>query len=122
MRALSIRQPWAWLIVQGYKDIENRFWLTNYRGEFLIHAGKKLDLSLEPIRYAMKLGIYLPRNVFAGGIVGIAEITDCVASHSSEWFTGPYGFVIKNAKPLEFYPLKGQLGFFETGVEIENII
>lgn len=38
MKALSIRQPWAWLIANGYKDIENRSWRTNYRGPVLIHA------------------------------------------------------------------------------------
>ncbi|MCP4687042.1 MAG: ASCH domain-containing protein, partial [Desulfobacterales bacterium] len=43
MKALSIRQPWAWLIANGYKDIENRSWRTSFRGEFLIHAGKKFD-------------------------------------------------------------------------------
>lgn len=39
MKAISIHQPWAWLIVEGYKDIENRTWLTAYRGPVLIHAG-----------------------------------------------------------------------------------
>jgi hypothetical protein len=43
MKALSIQQPWAWLIVNGYKDIENRSWFTKGRGKFLLHAGKKLD-------------------------------------------------------------------------------
>ena len=33
--ALSIRQPWAWLIVNGYKDIENRDWKTHYRGRWM---------------------------------------------------------------------------------------
>jgi hypothetical protein len=37
--SLSIRQPWAWLIVQGHKPIENRTWPTTYRGPLLIHAG-----------------------------------------------------------------------------------
>lgn len=40
MKALSIRQPWAWLIVNGFKDIENRSWDTKYRGLVLIHASK----------------------------------------------------------------------------------
>ncbi len=31
-RALSLKQPWAWLVVKGYKDIENRSWSTNHRG------------------------------------------------------------------------------------------
>ncbi|HHY88739.1 MAG TPA: ASCH domain-containing protein, partial [Chloroflexi bacterium] len=45
MKALSVRQPWAWLIAQGYKTVENRTWATNYRGPLLIHAGKKPDLT-----------------------------------------------------------------------------
>jgi hypothetical protein len=40
MRALSIRQPWAWLIVHGFKPVENRDWATDYRGPLAIHAGK----------------------------------------------------------------------------------
>jgi hypothetical protein len=41
--ALSVRQPWAWAIVSGYKDVENRSWPTNYRGTLFIHAGQRLD-------------------------------------------------------------------------------
>ena len=40
MKALSIRQPWAWLILHGGKDIENRDWATRFRGRVLIHASK----------------------------------------------------------------------------------
>src|SRR3972149_11819690 len=43
MKALSIIQPWAWLIVHGHKPVENRRWPTSFRGQFLIHAGKKFD-------------------------------------------------------------------------------
>ncbi len=43
MKALSIMQPWAWLIVNGHKDIENRNWPTRFRGPVYIHAGKKID-------------------------------------------------------------------------------
>ena len=42
MKALSIRQPWAWLIVNGYKDIENRTWSTDFRGRVYVHAGRKI--------------------------------------------------------------------------------
>ncbi len=41
--ALSVRQPWAWLIAQGYKDIENRNWWTKFRGRFLIHASMAMS-------------------------------------------------------------------------------
>ena len=43
MKALSIKQPWAWLIVNGFKDVENRTWRTKYRGPLLIHASKAKD-------------------------------------------------------------------------------
>lgn len=41
--ALSIRQPWAWLIVNNHKPVENRSWPTSFRGRFLVHAGKTRD-------------------------------------------------------------------------------
>ena len=41
MKALSIQQPWAWAIVNGFKPVENRTWRTNYTGPLLIHAGKR---------------------------------------------------------------------------------
>lgn len=40
MKALTICQPYAALIVTGEKLVENRGWSTNYRGRLLIHAGK----------------------------------------------------------------------------------
>ena len=43
MKVLTIRQPWATLIVEGYKRFEFRSWKTNYRGDILIHAGKGID-------------------------------------------------------------------------------
>jgi hypothetical protein len=42
-KAISIRQPWAWLIVNGFKDVENRSWKTKYRGPVLVHAGRKIE-------------------------------------------------------------------------------
>ena len=49
-----------------------------------------------------------------GGIVGQCDIADCVSQSDSTWFSGPYGFVIQNAKSLPFRPLPGKLGFFEV--------
>lgn len=110
MKVLSIKQPWAWAIVSGLKPIENRVWVTKFRGDFLIHAGKKIDQS--GIDFIKSIGISLPENFQTGGIIGWATITDCVDHYPSRWFSGPYGFIIKNPEPVEFVPLKGQLGFF----------
>ncbi len=124
MKALSIRQPWAWLIAHGYKDVENRTWKTNFRGEFLIHAGEKFDkegyswvmISANDEKFDIDPLITLPPpyNFERGGIVGRAEIIDCVTEHDSPWFSGAYGFVVRNAEPLEFRPYKGRLGFFKV--------
>lgn len=35
---LSVRQPWAWLMVNNLKDVENRSWYTKFRGRLYIHA------------------------------------------------------------------------------------
>ena len=112
MKALSIMQPWAWLICAGHKDIENRSWPTSFRGPVLIHAGKKFDGEDDANDWAWP-HIERPEAFDLGGIVGEAEIVDCVTRSNSRWFGGPYGFVIRNARPLEFRPCRGMLGFFE---------
>lgn len=117
MKALSIKQPWAWLIANGYKDIENRNWWTSFRGELLIHAGKSLDREgLEWVKYNHP-EIILPtfaQGINMGGIVGKGRMVDCITQSASPWFFGEHGFVIKDAEPLPFHPYKGQLGFFEV--------
>lgn len=119
--ALSIMQPWPWLIAHGHKDIENRGWPTRFRGRFLIHAGKKMDgdalLDMEYGQHPVTGGFaeypgYSEIPNLRGGIVGIGEIVDCVTRSGSPWFVGPYGFAIRNARPLAFIPCKGALGFF----------
>lgn len=118
MIALSIQQPWAALIVTGVKDVENRSWSTRYRGPFLIHAGKKFDPGAQDDVDAFihpVTGECLaerPQSFERGGIIGEAEIVDCVEAHPSPWFAGPFAFVIRNARPLPFRPCRGMLGFF----------
>ncbi|TGL58686.1 ASCH domain-containing protein [Leptospira ognonensis] len=117
MKAISIRQPLAYLIVNGYKDVENGSWPTSFRGKVLIHAGKKFENETY-YNVLKNLKIKLPpiEDFELGGIVGEAEIVDCVEKSKSKWFSGPYGFVMKNAKRKRFKPLKGQLGFFNVEV------
>lgn len=114
MIALSIQQPWAWLIVHGYKPIENRTWATKVHGRVLIHAGLKVDRVVWS-----RLKYYVPElptiaNLECGGIVGEATLTNCVTEHSSLWFEGPFGFVFIDPRPLPFMACKGRLGFFEV--------
>lgn len=124
MKALSIRQPWAWLIVNGYKDVENRTWSTNVRGSVLIHAAKGMtdaehDEALAFIRSKhsiSNLASIVPKQheLERGGIVGVATLVSCSQNYPSPWFTGPYGFGLQLARPLPFRPMRGSLGFFEA--------
>lgn len=104
------------------KGVENRTWKTHVRGGFLIHAAKGLTgaemVSANHFAH-FRCGIALDKLADAtvlprGGIVGYAEITDCVESDPSPWFMGDYGFKLTNAKPLPFLPWKGALGFFHV--------
>ena len=73
MRVIVIRQPWAWLIVNGFKDIENRSWRTRYRGPLLIQASARRPSKqeMEDFRvFARKRGAKLPDEFEFGGIVG----------------------------------------------------
>lgn len=73
MKVLTIRQPWATLIMQKDKRFEFRSWQTKYRGDLLIHAGKGID------REAMKrLTKYIPKDLPTGKILGKVTLVDCV--------------------------------------------
>lgn len=115
MRALSIRQPWAWLVVNGYKDIENRTWSARFRGRIYVHAGLRVvaDDYPEQREYVTEAGIIIPPGLPKGAIVGEVTITGCAAASDSPWFCGPYGFTL--ADPLVYeipVPYPGRLGFF----------
>lgn len=113
MKALSVRQPWAWLIVSGGKDVENRKWKTTYRGPVLIHASRKIDR--ESYDRLKKEGVNLPplEKLQTGGIVGQSEIVDCVEVSDSVWFRGPYGFTLRNSKALPFEKCRGRTSLSE---------
>lgn len=61
-------------------------------------------------------GIVFPgwKYMQRGGVVGEAELVDCVRESESPWFVGEYGFVLRNVKPLPFTPCAGALGFFRV--------
>ena len=129
--ALSIRQPWAWLIVHGYKHVENRDWNTHFRGRVLVHAGQTLarrhydelrDSFLEDGLCPADFPAY--EQLQRGGFVGSVRITDCIAPerwatppHINPWYEpGSFGFMLVEPRPLHFVPFPGKLGFFNVPV------
>lgn len=120
MKTLSILQPWAWLIVNKHKGIENRDTLKNFRGKFLVHAGQKRPSKEKWIEFQQTFlddkGIVLPDmdKIDFGGIVGEAEAIDCVQKSNDYWFVGKNGFVLSNQKTLPFMPCVGRLNWFNV--------
>jgi hypothetical protein len=114
MLALSVRHPWAWAIVHGGKDIENRSWRTQVRGRILIHAAQRYDAAGEAAVRAMCPGFPGRAALACGGIIGSVEITECVECSASRWFEGPIGFVLSRPLEVPFRPLPGKLGFFRV--------
>jgi hypothetical protein len=113
LKAISLRQPWAWLVLHGGKDIENRSWPTDYRGPLAIHAGKAKMPEDMVQEIEDTYGVEVPRGQLVyGAIIGLVDLVDCVTSHPSKWFDGPYGFVLATPRPIKPVPMPGQLGLF----------
>lgn len=117
MKVLSLKQPWAELVVQGRKTIELRKWNAHFRGEFLIHASKVPDEG------AMKRFGF--NDLPFGFIVGKAELVNVkdycktgdfkadAGKHLASEGWGNYGFILKDASRLKLVPAKGKLGFWD---------
>ena len=123
--ALSIRQPWASLILLAGKDIENRTWEARVRGPILIHAAKSMTIReyAEAMTFARAVASWEiadlddslhPENLPRGGIIGSVNLAACLHRSPSPWFQGPYGFALRDPKLLPFVPIRGQLGFFDV--------
>lgn len=128
--AISIRQPWAWLVVNGYKDIENRSWQTNYKGLLIIHAGKKRDRDEEDIEWAFNTAMMTSGDKYSylrsryekekvlGALIGSVMVDNCVSVSDSYWFSGPFGFVMSQPKVWgQPIPYRGALGLFSVTME-----
>lgn len=115
--ALSVRQPWAELILRGRKTIEVRTWSTHHRGELWLHAGIQADRdALDRFRLTTKKLVF-------GAIVGRCELYDCVEFTVDSWErwqshhlnVGPlnkrlYAWFLRNTSRVRPMPLKGRLG------------
>ncbi len=123
MKAITVRQPWAWLIFHG-KPVENRDWWTGYRGPLAIHAGK--GMTRQEYRDAVQFVKYIAPEIvippadqlIRGAVIGTTDLVDCVRDHPSPFFQGEYGFVLVEHK-LFCEPVftNGALGLWEWNAE-----
>jgi hypothetical protein len=116
MKALSVQQPYADKIIFRGKDVENRTRRTNFRGTVAIHASMKFYPFAE-------LSEKEKKQMVRGAIIGVVDVVDCVDKYKSKWFGGPFGYVLKNPRPLSKpIPCKGMLGFWKVPPKIEREI
>ena len=124
MKVLTIKQPFATLIAEGYKEYEFRTWKTKYRGEFLIHAG--IGVDKKAIEKYKHLNLEYP----SGCIIAKVTLTDCIEINDesrkmlkeknnivydhiinhTDW--KGYGFKMENIKKINPIPIKGKLSFW----------
>lgn len=125
MKVLTIKQPFASLIVEGLKEYEFRTWKTKYRGEFLIHAGKGVD------KKAMEKFKDFNLDYPSGCIIGKVTLTDCIKIddearkmlkekksivydsiiNNTDW--EGYGFKMENVEKIKPIKIDGKLSFWE---------
>ena len=130
MKVLTIKEPWATLIIEGYKKYEFRSWKTKYRGKILIHAGMSIEKDMLERFKEYNL------DYSKGAIIGEAEIVDCILvdeefneklrkinktvydkSNHVETYAWKLENVIKYEKPIY---IKGQLGLWNYNFENEE--
>ncbi|ODS87283.1 MAG: hypothetical protein ABS44_11750 [Chryseobacterium sp. SCN 40-13] len=151
MKALSIKQPWASLIVQGIKDIENRTWKTNFRGRIYVHASgnplctffskntlRNIGFSDEMIEALLLSDCLINTEVKKlSAIIGEVDIIDCVINHESIWAEKShypinpaehpikpiYNWILANPTRYERpIPAKGKLSFWEPDIDLHECI
>jgi hypothetical protein len=126
MLALTVRQPWAWAIMAGWKRVENRSWRTAVRGRIYVHAGRLDDAPgldsfrgiCEPLHVAPPPFETLPTRA----IIGSVEIVDCVPFEtiSDPWASGPWCFVLRDPHPCRTILARGYSRFWEAKCHIQR--
>lgn len=96
LKCLAINPPYAELIMSGQKDVENRTWATSHRGPLAVYETKN--------------------GGGRGAVIGVVDVVDCVSSHASTYFTGPWGFVLQNPRRIDPVPVRGKPGLFPVEI------
>jgi len=133
--ALSIKQPWATLLVHGLKTIEVRKWPTARRGRILIHAGRIPDDR--PQGWSQLPKEWADQAKLLGGFVGAAELDECRTYRSAgefsqdapchlndpAWWQGPklYGFRFTQVRSAPFVPYSGWMRIFPVPESLETL-
>ena len=116
MKALSVRQPWASMIALNEKTIETRTWSTDYRGDLLIVSSRKPAIAGLPL----------------GQGLCVAQLIDCrpmtiedepaAKCEMYEYGISAFAWCLANIRPVETFPVRGQLGLYEVDDEMIKLV
>jgi hypothetical protein len=120
VKALTLRRPWAWAVIYGGKDVENRRWKTAHRGPLLVHAGRHADprgseLVLQTMADPEAFGRPRPAWEAQGAIIGLVFLADILTDSPSRWaLPGWYHWVLEFPSPIDPpVPCPGRPGLWE---------
>ncbi|MDN4173939.1 hypothetical protein QWY28_13340 [Nocardioides sp. SOB77] len=131
MKALTVQQPWAWAIVHGGKDVENRTQAWSYRGPLAIHAGLRTDVwAYEDDMVRDALGrfddgwVLEEQTGTVGAVIGVVDLVgahrgaacDCISGWAQQ---GAVHMLLANPRPLPTpVPCKGRLGLWTPPADV----
>ena len=124
-RCLAVRQPWAWAIISGAKNVENRTWKTDYRGPIIIQASATKTVVNQLIKTG---GSALPAITFTySSLIGVVDLLDVVPLseelETNPWAWGPYCWSIANPRHFpEPIPAKGKLNLYTLPATISPLV
>jgi len=124
IKALTIRQPWAYAILHLGKDVENRSWRTHHRGPLLIHAAARPErnpgemlaeyMNRPPSEQSL-------RDLPVGCIVGVVYLSDCIRDSKSKWANkGAWHWLLRSARAIEPVNCMGRLGLWTPSASVVN--
>jgi len=127
VKAITVRQPWAWAIAQGHKLVENRTWTTRHRGQLAIHAGSRWDGPAAHLTVARFSGCHVGdvrvTDTHMGAVIAVVELVDiCTATLAPDGACdcGPWAmdghahWRLANPRALEVpIPFKGRQGLWD---------
>ena len=137
MKALTIHEPFATLIMQGIKRVENRSWFTGSTGDLIIHAGASDEFIKPWIWKSLELGP-LPEQLNPRMVLGIVKVVDCVkivgeqgqrmpVEEKHKWVEshpyafGPYCWILEDVRVLEKpFRWKGQQKLWDATELMES--
>ena len=120
--AISVRQPWAWALIHGGKDVENRTKAPQGTGNligrrFCIHASKGMTQAEyeHAADFMATVGIECPRpdRLIRGGVIGSVRLDHVTSEYPSRWFFGPRGLIVREPQSCDPVAASGQLGWFK---------